>query len=155
MNRKSFILLVIVSILFSGYGKSSEMNADSVKNVQTVAVEVEEKEAESKTVSEFIKEVTVEEVAELLTDNDKIIVLDVRTKGEYESGHIKGAVNISHRQLKERIDELEEYKDTPIIIYCRSGRRSGIAVEILKEEKFLKIYHMNQGISKWENELIK
>jgi len=67
------------------------------------------------------------------------LILDVRTPGEYNSGHIEGAKNISHDQLKARIGELGTDKDRTIVLYCRSGRRTGIAAGILQGAGFTSI----------------
>jgi phage shock protein E len=58
-------------------------------------------------------------------------LLDVRTPGEFASGHISGAVNIPLNDLSGRIQELRE--DQAIVVYCRSGRRSAIAAKLLRE----------------------
>ena len=59
------------------------------------------------------------------------IIVDVRTKGEYNSGHIKGAINIPLDQVRNRVGELQQ-KRKPVITCCRSGNRSGIAKGILQ-----------------------
>ena len=59
--------------------------------------------------------------------------LDVRSAEEYAQGHIDGAINIPHTEIARRIGELNLDKATPIAIYCKSGRRAGIALEALKE----------------------
>ncbi len=64
------------------------------------------------------------------------IVIDVRTPEEFAIGHFKNALNIPYDQMEARIKELESYKNKPIIVYCRSGRRSGIAKEILNAKGF-------------------
>ena len=61
------------------------------------------------------------------------IWIDVRTAGEYQSGHIESAANIPHNQITEKIAELQLEKDTPILLYCRSGRRAGFALEALEK----------------------
>ena len=58
------------------------------------------------------------------------LVLDVRTKEEFEAGHIKGAKNIPVQVIQNHLDEIKGY-DKQIIAYCRSGRRSGRATTIL------------------------
>lgn len=60
-------------------------------------------------------------------------IVDVRTQEEYLEGHIGGAVNIPLDQIQDRLQEFREMS-TPIIMYCRSGNRSGIAVNILKQK---------------------
>jgi len=72
-------------------------------------------------------------------DNEKFIidensqVIDVRTVQEYKEGHLKNAINIPHAEIKNKINEYVKDKDQKIILYCRSGRRSGIAEKTLKE----------------------
>jgi phage shock protein E len=59
-------------------------------------------------------------------------IVDVRTPGEFLSEHIPGAINIPLEQVQQRINEFKELPK-PIVAYCRSGNRSGIAVSILKQ----------------------
>ena len=61
-----------------------------------------------------------------------VTILDVRTPEEYAGEHIANAINIPLDQVAQRINEFKEMKK-PIIAYCRSGNRSGIAVSILKQ----------------------
>lgn len=59
--------------------------------------------------------------------------IDVRTAGEFGAGHVAGAVNIPYEEIVERIGDVTPDKDAQIHLYCRSGRRSGIALEALQE----------------------
>lgn len=59
-------------------------------------------------------------------------VIDVRTDEEFRQGHLPGAVNIPYDQVPSRLGELPADKSRPIVLYCRSGRRSGIARESLE-----------------------
>jgi phage shock protein E len=63
--------------------------------------------------------------------SNKSLVLDVRTPQEFASGHVAGAINLPVDQVEKRISELVPSKDTPLIVYCRSGRRSAAAKKIL------------------------
>jgi rhodanese-related sulfurtransferase len=58
------------------------------------------------------------------------IIVDVRSPGEYKSGHIKGSINIPLETVKQKVGELKK-KNKPVITVCRSGNRSGIAKTIL------------------------
>ena len=62
--------------------------------------------------------------------------IDVRTADEYADWHVPGAVNIPYEEIAERIGEVTTDKDAPILLYCRSGRRSGIALQALREAGF-------------------
>lgn len=67
------------------------------------------------------------------------IILDVRSKGEFQSGHIKGSVNIPVDTLKNNLSNLK--KDKPIITCCASGMRSASAKSILKSNGYNEVYN--------------
>lgn len=67
-------------------------------------------------------------------DKDSSVLLDVRTKMEYDNGHIEGAVNIPVDELRERLDELDKHK--AILAYCQVGFRGYIAGRILEQNGF-------------------
>jgi len=71
------------------------------------------------------------------------LVIDVRTDGEYQQEHIRQAVNIPYDEIAARIDELAPDPDTAIVLYCRSGRRSGIAKQTLRQLGYQEV--TNQG----------
>ena len=86
--------------------------------------------------------------AQLLMESDlDIVILDVRTVGEYNSGYIEGAILIPVSELEGRIDELDRNKT--IIVYCRSGGRSVTACNILVNHGFENVYNMLGGINAW------
>jgi len=68
------------------------------------------------------------------------IILDVRTKGEYANGHIKGSINISVDQLNKNLHKLKD-RNRPVITCCESGSRSGVAKSILKSNGFTEVYN--------------
>lgn len=93
---------------------------------------------------------SIEETRELIESPEDLFILDVRTTDEFNQGHIEGAEQISVDDLKDRMEELEEYKDKPLLVYCRSGNRSSKAVDILLDNGFTNIYHMNEGFMNWK-----
>jgi len=78
-----------------------------------------------------------------------LVILDVRTRGEFDQGHIKTALLIPHAELEERIDELAEHKTHEIIVYCFCGLRSAMASGILDAHGFTKVYNMVDGLNAW------
>lgn len=68
------------------------------------------------------------------------MILDVRSKGEYAGGHIKGSINISVDQLGNNLNKLNE-KNTPIITCCASGMRSASAKALLKSKGYTEVYN--------------
>lgn len=71
------------------------------------------------------------------------VVIDVRTPGEYESGHIEGAVNINYTDIGSEIEKLVPEKNTRIHLYCGSGRRAGIAKDTLEDMGYTNV--VNEG----------
>ena len=64
---------------------------------------------------------------------DNAVLLDVRQADEFNAGHIDGAVLVPHDTIAEKIGAVVPDKNTPVYVYCRSGRRSAIAVEAMKK----------------------
>ncbi len=66
----------------------------------------------------------------------KPVYVDVRTPAEYAAGHVAGAINIPVDQIPQRWTELDSLRTRPVVLYCRSGHRAGIALEELKSHGF-------------------
>ncbi|MDY0780995.1 rhodanese-like domain-containing protein [Tenacibaculum sp. IB213877] len=81
----------------------------------------------------------------------KVQLVDVRSKGEYKTGHIKGAVNIDFYQPQNFRASFEKLdKNKPVYIYCRSGNRSRSASRIISKMGFEQIYDLQGGILNWK-----
>jgi len=78
---------------------------------------------------------------------DDFVLLDVRTKAEFEQGHIKGAVNFSHAELSDHLQDIPKDKD--LIIYCRSGKRAGVAATLLSKNGYQKLFHLDGDMNGW------
>ena len=76
-----------------------------------------------------------------LVANKNAIVVDVRSKGEFNSGHIEGSINIPVEGMRQNIGKLEGKHETPIITCCASGMRSATAKGILKAKGFKEVYN--------------
>jgi rhodanese-related sulfurtransferase len=83
----------------------------------------------------------------LLSDNPPNLI-DVRTENEWESGYIKGSINIPLIQLKERINEIK--KDRETVFYCQTGFRSSIALSLIEKQNFSNISDLVGGMSAWK-----
>ena len=94
---------------------------------------------------EIYKDISSVELNNMITNN-KVILLDVRTKDEYNVVRIPNAINIPVSDLELQIDELLPYKDEKVVIYCRSGKRSVYAANLLEEYGFKHLYNLKQGI---------
>lgn len=69
-------------------------------------------------------------------DHDRPLYLDVRTQAEYDAGHVAGTLHIPLDQLDQRWQELAPFRDRPIVVYCRTGRRSAAAMDLLRSRGF-------------------
>ncbi len=93
--------------------------------------------------------VDVGEARDLIAEKAGLVILDVRTVSEFESGHLDGAINIPVDELSGRLSELNP--DDELLVYCRTGNRSTTAVGILRENGYDRIYHMDGGIVAWNS----
>ena len=94
------------------------------------------------------RKITAEEAKDMMDSEDEIIIVDVRTRKEYEEKHIEGAVLIPNEEIGDEMpDELSD-KEQTILIYCRSGNRSRQAAEKLAGMGYENIYDFG-GINDW------
>ena len=85
----------------------------------------------------------------LKAPNHNIVVLDVRSADEYNQGHIAGAVNVSHDTVKDNLAQLAQYKNSAVVVYCRSGRRAAFAENILSKNGFNDLRHLTGDMNAW------
>lgn len=99
-----------------------------------------------------IKNEDVAKVDELIKSG-KYTVIDVRTKEEYDAGHIKGALNIDYYNdgFEEQIESQLKDKNKPYIVYCRSGMRSLYSAQILEDLGYTDVTNMKGGFLAWQS----
>ncbi|WLC80202.1 rhodanese-like domain-containing protein [Clostridium estertheticum] len=102
-----------------------------------------------------VKNVSGQEAVKLIRENKNLIILDVRSKSEYQTGHINASKLMPPNEIASRISELEKFRGKPILVHCASGGRSPKAVNVLLKNKFGPIYHMNHGLSDFNGNLKK
>ena len=76
-----------------------------------------------------------------------LFVLDVRTAKEFAEGHVPGAVNVPYDQVASRLAQIPKDKD--VVLYCRSGRRTALAGEVLKANGYSKLEHLQGDMQAW------
>jgi hydroxyacylglutathione hydrolase len=93
--------------------------------------------------------ISVHNLKNKLENKENITLLDVRKKKEWKEGHIEGAKNIYVGELEENLDTVP--KEFPVIVYCDSSRRSGIAASILKKHGYNIVYNVLGSMTAWKN----
>lgn len=97
-------------------------------------------------------EISVKELDERLKAGDDIFLLDVRESFEREIANI-GGVLIPMRTLPDRLDEIEAHKKAEIVVYCRSGARSGRVVQWLRSVGYKRAVNLVGGLVAWREEI--
>ncbi len=92
-----------------------------------------------------VEDINYIQVKEIIK-NQNAILLDVRSKQEYKEYHLDGAICIPVYDLKENVEKIIQDKNTTIIVYCQSGKRSKEAKTILLKLGYTNIYSLNGGI---------
>lgn len=142
MNPKNLIISVFLGALIIGVLLTS------------VSIQTETNTAKSETKIQIIKNITPEEAYILIQenkDNPNFVILDVRTPEEFLGEYIENAVNLDYYSdtFRNDLDKLD--KNRTYLIYCKSGRRSENALNIMKEQDFREVYNMLGGIIEWKS----
>jgi len=101
----------------------------------------------------IIENISAKDAYELVQENQgnpNFVILDVRTQGEFESGHIENAINLNYysENFDDELGKLD--KNKIYVIYCQSGGRSGNALKKMEELGFMEVYNIIGGILSWE-----
>jgi len=93
--------------------------------------------------------VLVSEAKQMIESNPGLVILDVRSQAEYDSGHLANATLIPVNELESKLYKLDKQKD--ILVYCGSGGRSATASQTLVDNGFSSVYNMLGGTTSWKN----
>ncbi len=86
-------------------------------------------------------------------EKDNVLIIDVRSSEEYKAGHIQNAINIFVDDVEGKLNEIEDFKDKPVIVYCNTGNKSGQAAEILVKNGFNDVTNA-AGVKDFDYELV-
>ena len=105
------------------------------------------------TPTQIIEDITPQEAFTLIQENQgnpDFVIIDVRTPEEFAEEHIENAINIDFysETFRDELNKLDRNKT--YLVYCRSGRRSGNALNIMKELNFREVYNISGGIIEWK-----
>ena len=127
MKKLIFVLLAVMLLTACGQAKENDREAVYVN-------------------------ITAEEAKQIMDSEEGYIILDVRTREEHDQGHIPGAMLIPDTEIETKAEEVLTDKDQLLLVYCRSGRRSKLASEILVELGYTNIKEFG-GIIDWPYEI--
>ena len=111
------------------------------------------KDTEDMTGKAAYQKISAEEAYEMMASQE-VVVVDVRTREEYDSGHIENAVLVPNESIGSEMPEALPDKEATLLIYCRSGRRSKDAAEKLLSLGYQNVYDFG-GVIDWPYELVK
>jgi rhodanese-related sulfurtransferase len=96
--------------------------------------------------------ITVHELNERIKNNETLHIIDVRETFEHDMANIGGTL-IPLGDLPNQLEQLEALKNEELIVYCRSGNRSGSACQILQNQGFTNVRNMEGGMAKWVKDI--
>jgi rhodanese-related sulfurtransferase len=87
-----------------------------------------------------------------LINHEGAVTVDIRTKSDYDAGHIINAIHIPLAEVPQASDKLKKYKDKPLVVYCSAGTLAGRAVKELKDLGFNEARALKGGLGAWSGE---
>jgi len=81
--------------------------------------------------------------------NQGALVIDLRTKEQYDSGHIGDARHIGAAELESQVESLKKWREKTVIVYCDSGHGGAAAARTLAKHGFAKVFNLEGGIAAW------
>lgn len=93
--------------------------------------------------------VEADDVHHAIETNETCVILDVRTPGEYSRGKLPNSINLPLEKVQSQIKFILPETKQKIYVYCLSGSRSSVAVDIMKKLGYTNTYHMSHGLLAW------
>ncbi len=140
------IMGLLVASIFTG---PSGTSTESALTTSSSAVQQEESSGTG-----TYQTISAEEAKARMDSGDEIIILDVRTAEEYESGHIENALLLPNTEIGEDVSDVLPDKEAEILVYCRSGNRSEQAAKKLVALGYTNVYDFG-GIINWPYDVIQ
>lgn len=147
------IALILVVFLAVFIGGCSNTGTDPVETLGSEAETVAETESASAS-SGINEKISAEAAKAMMASGEAYMLIDVRTEAEYLEGHIEGATLLPLDSLETLAAEKIPAKDTKLLLYCRSGNRSGTAAKLLESLGYTQIYDFG-GIIDWPYDIVK
>ena len=95
------------------------------------------------------QQLSPQQATQLINSQDAVVV-DIRKKDEFRSGHLPNAINIPAASINSSLGQLEPYKDKPVILVCKTGTTTGAVGSALKKAGFANVTRLKGGILEWQ-----
>lgn len=139
---RTFVVAAFVSVFAGGSGVA--VAADAARPASATPA------ASAPAAAAAVTPITAEQlIARQRAKDASLFLLDVRTPEEFAEGHVPGAVNVPHDQVEKRLAELDSARGKDVVLYCRSGRRAGLAADVLSRAGFRKLQHLEGDMQGW------
>ncbi|MDC7246147.1 MAG: rhodanese-like domain-containing protein [Sphaerochaetaceae bacterium] len=137
------VLLIAVTLFAAGCANRSQ-SGDSEEGLDMMSA-----------MTAQYRKISPQMAKEMMDSQNQLIIIDVRTESEYNSGHIEGALLLPNEEISTegRIDMLPD-KHAVILVYCRSGNRSSQAARKLASLGYINVYDFG-GLNSWPYEIVQ
>jgi rhodanese-related sulfurtransferase len=96
-------------------------------------------------------QVSAEDVKKSIDLNEQVVLLDVRTPGEFSRGKIAGSINLPVGDVLSKVESVIADKNQKVYVYCLSGSRSDIAVQQMVQLGYTNVFSLTQGLLAWRS----
>lgn len=100
---------------------------------------------------EGVSQIAIAKLTDLVNRENGVVV-DLRGRENYKSGHIVGAINIAAADVDRQINKLNKYQNQPLILIDNNGQQALKVVQLLRNKGFEKVYMLNGGMAAWNKE---
>jgi len=145
MKKIIFIVLSLSMLLIFSGCKDVTLESNELSSTM---------QTESTEVNAVYKSITAEKAKNIMDEQTNYIILDVRTESEFAEGHINGAILIPDYDIGTKVEEKLPNKESLILVYCRSGRRSQLAAKEMVKLGYTNVLDFG-GIVDWPYEIVK
>ena len=152
--RQILLFAALLALLLAGCAapKTDPGPAETEAETETEAKTETEADTEAEATADYHR-ITAEEAYEMMVSQE-VVVVDVRTREEYDGGHIENAVLVPNESIGSEMPEALPDKEATLLIYCRSGRRSKDAAQKLLALGYQNVFDFG-GVIDWPYELVK
>ena len=142
MKLKGMMLMLAITLSLFGFCACGDENA------------VQNTDADTTVAAATYVQISQDEAKHIMDTEEGYVIIDARTKEEFYEGHIENAILIPEYEITDRAEKEIPEKDTLILVYCRSGRRSKIAADALVALGYTNVKEFG-GIIDWQYEIVK